>query len=99
MDVSFRGQHTEYPLIYLRPRGAKMETMRVTPSVKAHFPGASFPSDKEQAAMLLDRHITATASGTYTVALRKDAGYDRTFVFRQTPGCWRLIQVRNAVSL
>lgn len=99
MDAGFRTQHTEYPLIYLRPRGARMETMRVTPAIKAHYPGASFPSDKEQAAMPLDRHITATASGTYTVALRKDAAYDRTFVFRQTPGCWRLIQVRNAVSL
>lgn len=99
MDAGFRAQHTESPLTYLRPRGTRMETMRVTPTIKAHYPGASFPSDKEQAAMLLDRHITATASGTYTVVLRKDAGYDRTFVFRQTPGCWRLIQVRNAVSL
>lgn len=99
IDAGFRAQHIEYPLTYLRPRRDKVQAMRVTPAVKSHYPGASFPSDKEQAAMPLDRHITATASGTYTVTLRKDARYDRTFVFRQTPGCWCLIQVRNAVPL
>lgn len=99
IDAGFRAQHTAYPLSYLRPRGNKIESMRVTVAGKSHYPGASFPSDKEQALMPLERHITATASGTYTVALRKDAGYDRTFVFRQTQDCWRLIQVRNAVPL
>lgn len=98
-DLGFRAQHTEYPLTYLRPRGRKMETMRVVPAIKAHYPGAGFPSDKEQATMQLDRHITATASGTYTVTLSKGAGYDRTFVFRQTLRCWQLIEVRNAVPL
>ncbi len=98
-DQGFRAQHTESPLTYLRPRGRKMETMRVVPAVKAHYPGASFPSDNEQATMQLERHISATASGTYTVTLSKDVGYDRTFVFRQTQGCWRLTEVRNAVPL
>lgn len=98
-EQGFRTQHTEYPLTYLRPRGRKMEAMRVVPAIKAHYPGASFPSDEEQVAMRLDRHITATASGTYTVTLSKDVGYDRTFVFRQALGCWRLTEVRNAVPL
>lgn len=98
-EEGFRAAHTEYPLTYLRPRGRKMASMRVVPAIKAHYPGASFPSEGEQVAMQLERHVTATASGTYTVTLSKDIGYDRTFVFRQTVGCWRLTEVRNAVPL
>jgi len=98
-DGGFRDRHTDYPLIYQRPRQNKLETMRVGLASRVHYPGASFPSYEEQASMPLERRITATASGTYTVELTKEASYDRIFVFRQTHDCWRLVQVRNAVPL